>query len=62
MAAPPIASIDPTPNAITVNVTPVNDAPVAGDDTTSPTRYALTIAAPGVFLGDTDVENDPLTR
>ena len=54
--------LDPTPNAITVNVTPVNDAPVAGDDSyVTNEDTPLTIAAPGVLPNDTDIENDPLT-
>ena len=54
--------LDPTANTITVNVTPVNDAPVATDDSyVTKEDTALTIAAPGVLANDTDVENDPLT-
>ena len=47
---------------VTVNVSPVNDAPVANPD-----RFALvmntpiTIPAPGVLANDTDVENDTLS-
>ena len=55
---------------VTVNITPVNDAPVAGDDLylldrnvlaagggTSPSgAYTFTVAAPGVLGNDTDVD------
>ena len=48
---------------VTITVTPVNDAPVAVDDTLRPTEdTALTVAAPGVLGNDTDVDGDPLTR
>ncbi|MHA3775299.1 Ig-like domain-containing protein [Verrucomicrobiota bacterium sgz303538] len=44
---------------VTVTVTPVNDAPVAADDSaTTPEDTAKTIAVLG---NDTDVDNDPLT-
>ena len=51
-------------NIATVNLTinPVNDAPVAVDDSfTTDEDTALTITAPGVLGNDTDVENNPLT-
>jgi VCBS repeat-containing protein len=51
-------------NTATVNLTinPVNDAPVAVDDSfTTNEDTPLTIAAPGILGNDTDVENDPLT-
>ena len=54
--------LDPTPNTITVNVTPVNDAPAANDDSyVTAEDTPLIIAAPGVLANDTDVESDPLT-
>jgi large repetitive protein len=47
---------------VTVNVTPANDAPVAGNDTYSIDEDGtLNIAAPGVLGNDIDVEGNPLT-
>ena len=47
---------------VTITVKPVNDAPVAVDDEYSTTyETALTIAAPGVLVNDTDVEGSALT-
>ena len=47
---------------LAVTVTPVNDAPVAVDDSYStPEDTLLTIAIPGVLGNDTDAESDPLT-
>lgn len=47
---------------ITVNVTPVNDAPVAVSNLyTTDEDTALVEAAPGVLGNDTDVEGSPLT-
>jgi VCBS repeat-containing protein len=48
---------------VTITVTPVNDAPVAGNDAYSlPTNGTLTTTAgTGVLANDTDVENSPLT-
>ena len=47
---------------VTITVTPVNDAPVAGDDSYSTDEDTpLTVAAPGVLANDTDVDGDPLT-
>ena len=47
---------------VTLTVTPVNDAPVAVDDSYSTAEdTALTVAAPGVLGNDTDVDGDPLT-
>src|SRR5205823_1805970 len=51
-------------NAATVSltVTPVNDAPVAGNDSyTTAEDTALTVGAPGVLGNDTDADGDPLT-
>ncbi len=46
----------------TINVTCVNDAPVAVTDTyTGTEEITLNISAPGVLGNDTDVEDDPLT-
>ncbi|MCL4302756.1 MAG: tandem-95 repeat protein [Anaerolineae bacterium] len=47
---------------VTINVTPVNDAPVAVNDAYTVTQKStLTVAAPGVLGNDTDVELAPLT-
>jgi cysteine-rich repeat protein len=47
--------------AVTVTVTPVNDAPVAVDDAaTTAEDTALTIAVATLLANDTDVENDTL--
>ncbi|MFN4764668.1 Ig-like domain-containing protein, partial [Gillisia sp. Q332] len=49
----------PTTNTITINVTPVNDAPVAVDDTaTTDEDTAVNI---NVLANDTDVDGDTLT-
>jgi VCBS repeat-containing protein len=47
---------------VTINVTPVNDAPVAVNDVyTVLEGGSLNIAAPGVIANDTDEESNPLT-
>ncbi len=47
---------------ITITVTPVNDAPVAIEDTyTVSEDETLTVLGPGLLANDTDVEGDPLT-
>ncbi|HEY3053365.1 MAG TPA: Ig-like domain-containing protein, partial [Thermoanaerobaculia bacterium] len=47
---------------VSITITPVNDAPVAVNDTYSTNEdTALTIAAPGVLGNDTDAEGNPLT-
>jgi uncharacterized repeat protein (TIGR01451 family) len=47
---------------VTLTVTPVNDAPTAIDHTYGTRKNtALTVPAPGLLQGATDVENDPLT-
>src|SRR5205809_6490875 len=46
---------------VTITVTPVNDAPVAADDSyTTPEDTGLTVSAPGVLANDSDVEADSL--
>ena len=47
---------------VTLNVTPVNDAPVAGDDvyTTNEDAPLSIPAAAGLLLGDTDIDGDSL--
>jgi VCBS repeat-containing protein len=48
--------------AVTITVNPVNDLPTAtGETYTTDEDVALTIAAPGVLAGDTDLESDPLS-
>src|SRR5439155_22753 len=47
---------------VTITITPVNDAPVAADDTyTTPEDTTLTVSAPGVLANDGDVDGDPLS-
>src|SRR5207249_1548430 len=47
---------------VTITINPVNDAPVAGNDTFSTNEdTALTIAAPDLLANDSDVDGDPLT-
>jgi VCBS repeat-containing protein len=54
--------LDPTANTITIDVTPVNDAPVAGDDSfTTDEDATLVIAAPGVLANDTDIDGGALS-
>lgn len=47
---------------VTITVTPVNDDPVASDDSyTVQILSTLNVPAPGVLANDNDVEDDPLT-
>ena len=46
--------LDPTPNTLTINVTPVNDAPVAADDVASTGEDQTKVIA--VLANDTDVD------
>jgi VCBS repeat-containing protein len=47
---------------VTITVNPVNDAPVANNDTYATNQNsALTITAPGVLANDTDVDGNTLT-
>lgn len=47
---------------VTINVSSVNDAPVAISDTYSTDEdIALVVVAPGVLTNDTDADSDPLT-
>src|ERR1035437_3998385 len=47
---------------VTINITPVNDPPVAVNNTyTTLEDVRLTIAAPGILANDTDVGGDPPT-
>ena len=51
---------DSAPGTVTITVTPVNDAPVAVDDTATVPEDG-TVTTGNVLLNDTDVEGDPLT-
>ena len=47
---------------VTINITPVNDAPVANDDAyITSENTLLSVPASGILANDTDVENDPLS-
>ncbi|MCG3209027.1 MAG: hypothetical protein FOGNACKC_02643 [Anaerolineae bacterium] len=47
---------------VTINVTPVNDAPVAKDDAYSTDEdTTLTVSPPGILVNDSDVDGDSLT-
>src|SRR5439155_1365174 len=47
---------------VTLTVNPVNDAPVAADDSyNTPEDTTLTVSAPGMLANDSDVDGDPLT-
>ncbi len=55
--------LDPTPRTMTINVTPVNDAPIAVNDSYTAledTPFTVT-AASGLLANDSDIENNPLT-
>jgi VCBS repeat-containing protein len=56
-------TVDSAAATVSITVTPVNDAPVAADDAyTTSEDIALTVAAPGVLVNDTDVDvGDTLT-
>jgi len=49
------------PTTVTFNVTPVNDAPVAVNDTYSVNTTALSITSLGILANDTDVDSPSLT-
>jgi len=51
--------LDPTPKTMTVNVTPVNDAPVAVDDTVATPENTPVVIA--VLANDMDVDGDTLS-
>jgi len=54
-------SSDSNVATVTIDVTPVNDAPVAGNDSYSTNQdTALNVAAPGVLANDSDVDGDTL--
>ncbi|NEU06742.1 tandem-95 repeat protein, partial [Flavihumibacter sp. R14] len=47
---------------VTITVTPVNDAPVAVNDTyTTAEETAITITAPGILVNDSDIDGDAIT-
>ena len=52
--------LDQSPNTITINVTAVNDDPVAATDSLTVSEDAVATAVP-VLTNDTDVEGDPRT-
>ena len=54
--------LDSNVATVTINVLPVNDAPVANNDSYSTDSLTpLSVVAPGVLGNDTDVDGDPLT-
>ena len=54
--------LDPSPNTLTINVTPANAAPVAEDDSYSTSQGTpLNVPAPGVLENDSDVDSDSLS-
>src|SRR5690606_26927369 len=54
-------AFDTTPNTFSFDVTPVNDAPVAGNDSYSTDEdTVLTATVPGVLANDSDVDGDTL--
>jgi VCBS repeat-containing protein len=57
------ASLESNLATVTINVTPVNDAPNAGDDDAYRTAEdtALTVDAPGVLANDRDPDGDTLS-
>jgi hypothetical protein len=56
------AGADSSFATVTITIAPVNDAPVANDDSDSTDEdVPLTVVAPGVLGNDTDTESDPLT-
>jgi VCBS repeat-containing protein len=55
-------SLSSAPTTVTINVTPVNDAPVAeGDSYETDEDKTLNIAGPGILANDSDVEGNPLS-
>src|SRR5262249_39283892 len=54
-------ALDSNVATVSITVRPVNDAPVARNDSFATDEdTALTVAAPGVLGNDTDVDGDPL--
>jgi VCBS repeat-containing protein len=55
-------NLDQSPNVIRINVTPVNDPPIANDDTyTVSEGSVLTVGGIGVLANDTDIDSSSLT-
>ena len=55
-------NLDSNVTTVTITVNPVNDAPVADDDAYATDEdIALTVSAPGVLDGDSDIDGDVLT-
>ncbi len=59
-------AVDPTGNSapatVNLTVTPVNDPPVANNDSYNGTEdISLTLVAPGLLANDTDIDGNPLT-
>src|SRR5207247_163473 len=52
---------DPTPNTISFNVTPVNDAPVGTSDAFSAVEGTMTTLSGSVLANDSDVDGPSLT-
>ncbi len=51
-----------TVTTLTITITPVNDAPIAGDDAYQTAKNTpLVVAAPGLLANDGDEDGDPLT-
>jgi VCBS repeat-containing protein len=51
-----------SPGTVTITVLPIDDAPVAGNDSYStPAGVPLNVVAPGVLGNDTDIDNATLT-
>lgn len=57
-----LGAISSNSATVTFNVTAVNQAPIAVNDTRTVTvGIPLTVTAPGILVNDTDFENSPLT-
>ena len=56
-------TVNSAPATVTINVAPVNDAPVANNDgyTTNMNTALIVPAGTGVLNNDTDIDGDPLT-
>src|SRR5689334_22019448 len=56
------AALDSSPAVVTINVTSVNDAPVAtNDDYATAEDTPLVVTNPGILSNDSDVDGDALT-
>ncbi len=54
-------NLDPTPNTITIDITPTNDPPVADDELGLSTPEDTPLTNIDVLTGDTDLDGDPLS-